>query len=128
MTEPNPAADLGYTEALAELETILDRLEHDEPDVDRVADVVARAAELVAHCRDRPPDRPPGCLPDCSAGGGQSGRRQSGSPSVRFVAAGVEGERHGRPLARVQLATDLDSTPPQSGPRHRAGRVTPLAA
>ncbi len=45
--------DLGYTEALAELETILDRLEHDEPDVDRVADDVARAAELVAHCRDR---------------------------------------------------------------------------
>ena len=53
MTEPNPAADLGYTEAPAELETILDRLEHDEPDVDRVADDVARAAELVAHCRDR---------------------------------------------------------------------------
>ncbi len=53
MTEPNPPADLGYTEALAELETILDRLEHDEPDVDRVADDVARAAELVAHCRDR---------------------------------------------------------------------------
>ena len=53
MTEPHPAADPGYTEALAELETILDRLEHDEPDVDRVADDVARAAELVAHCRDR---------------------------------------------------------------------------
>ncbi|HMS87231.1 MAG TPA: exodeoxyribonuclease VII small subunit [Acidimicrobiales bacterium] len=53
MTEPTPTADLGYTEALAELETILDRLEHDEPDVDRVADDVARAAELVAHCRDR---------------------------------------------------------------------------
>ena len=53
MTEPTPTADLGYTEALAELETIHDRLEHDEPDVDRVADDVARAAELVAHCRDR---------------------------------------------------------------------------
>ena len=53
MTAPNPPADPGYPAALAELETILDRLEHDEPDVDRVADDVARAAELVAHCRDR---------------------------------------------------------------------------
>lgn len=53
MTDPTPTAELGYTEALAELEAILDRLEHDEPDVDRVAGDVARAAELVAHCRDR---------------------------------------------------------------------------
>lgn len=53
MTEPTPAAELGYTEALAELEAILDRLEHDEPDVDRVAGDVARAAELVTHCRNR---------------------------------------------------------------------------
>ncbi len=53
MTEPRPVAGLGYADALAELEAILDRLEHDEPDVDRVAAAVARAAELVARCRER---------------------------------------------------------------------------
>ena len=53
MTDPTPVADLGYPQALAELEAILDRLEHDEPDVDRVAADVARASELITHCRDR---------------------------------------------------------------------------
>lgn len=53
MTVPTPVTDLGYADALAELESILDRLEHDEPDVDRVAADVARAAALVHHCRDR---------------------------------------------------------------------------
>jgi exodeoxyribonuclease VII small subunit len=53
MTDPRPVDQLGYAEAQAELEAILDRLEHDEPDVDRVAADVARAGELVAHCRAR---------------------------------------------------------------------------
>lgn len=53
MTEHTPVDQLGYTEALAELEAILERLEHDEPDVDRVADDVARATELIVHCRSR---------------------------------------------------------------------------
>ena len=53
MTTPTPVTDLAYPDALAELETILDRLEHDEPDVDRIAADVARAAELVQHCRGR---------------------------------------------------------------------------
>ncbi|HEX2577881.1 MAG TPA: exodeoxyribonuclease VII small subunit [Aquihabitans sp.] len=53
MSETRPVAELGYADALAELEAILDRLEHDEPDVDRVAADVARAAELVGHCRGR---------------------------------------------------------------------------
>lgn len=53
MTEPTPVSELGYADALSELESILDRLEHDEPDVDRVATDVARAAELVRHCRAR---------------------------------------------------------------------------
>lgn len=52
-TEPTPVEQLGYADALAELETILDRLEHDEPDVDRVAADVTRAADLVRHCRGR---------------------------------------------------------------------------
>lgn len=58
MTDPTadgaPADDdLAYLDALDELEAILDRLERDEPDVDRVADDVARAAALIAHCRGR---------------------------------------------------------------------------
>jgi len=53
MSDPIPVSELGYADALAELEAILDRLEHDEPDVDRVATDVARAAELVRHCRER---------------------------------------------------------------------------
>lgn len=48
-----PVAELGYAEALAELEQILARLEGDDLDVDRLADDVARAADLVRHCRDR---------------------------------------------------------------------------
>jgi exodeoxyribonuclease VII small subunit len=53
MTTPTPVDQLSYPDALAELEAILDRLEHDEPDVDRVADDVARATELIVHCRSR---------------------------------------------------------------------------
>lgn len=53
MTDPVPAGDLPYAEALAELESILDRLEHDDPDVDRIAVDVARASDLVRHCRGR---------------------------------------------------------------------------
>jgi exodeoxyribonuclease VII small subunit len=53
MTEPVPVDDLPYADALAELESILDRLEHTEPDVDRIAADVARAADLVKHCRGR---------------------------------------------------------------------------
>jgi exodeoxyribonuclease VII small subunit len=53
MSTPTPVDQLSYPDALAELERILDRLEHDEPDVDRVADDVARATELIVHCRSR---------------------------------------------------------------------------
>jgi len=53
MTEPVPVADLPYAQALAELEAILERLEHTDPDVDRIAADVDRAAALVRHCRGR---------------------------------------------------------------------------
>lgn len=53
MTDPRPVTELGYAEALSEIEAILGRLERDEPDVDLVAADVARAAELVRHCRAR---------------------------------------------------------------------------
>lgn len=47
------AADLGYGEAMSELEEILEEIERDEVDVDVLATKVARAAELIAVCRDR---------------------------------------------------------------------------
>lgn len=43
----------GYAAAMAELETILARLEDDQLDIDLLADQVARAAYLVGLCRER---------------------------------------------------------------------------
>jgi exodeoxyribonuclease VII small subunit len=43
----------GYASALAELDAILRELESSDVDVDRLADRVARAAELIGLCRDR---------------------------------------------------------------------------
>ena len=45
--------DVGYAEALDELDDILRELEGSDVDVDRLADRVARAADLIALCRDR---------------------------------------------------------------------------
>lgn len=56
MTEapaPTPASALTYADAVAELEAILEGLEGDELDVDRLTAQVARAAELIGECRDR---------------------------------------------------------------------------
>jgi len=49
MAEP----EIGYAEALAELEGILDELDGDEVDVDVLGSRVRRAAELLRLCRDR---------------------------------------------------------------------------
>jgi exodeoxyribonuclease VII small subunit len=43
----------GYAEALTELDAILRELESSDVDVDRLAERVARAAELISLCRDR---------------------------------------------------------------------------
>lgn len=43
----------GYADALAELDAILRELETSDVDVDRLAERVARASELIALCRDR---------------------------------------------------------------------------
>lgn len=43
----------GYAAAMAELEGILVRLEDDRLDIDDLAGHVARAADLVALCRER---------------------------------------------------------------------------
>lgn len=51
--QPSPAEQPSYASMLAELEQILAELERDEVDVDVLAARVARAAELVALCRER---------------------------------------------------------------------------
>ena len=45
--------DLGYAEAMTELEQILDELEGDHLDVDVLAERVRRASELIKLCRTR---------------------------------------------------------------------------
>ena len=44
---------LGYADAVTELEEILDELEADDVDVDRLAERVRRAADLIELCRGR---------------------------------------------------------------------------
>lgn len=50
---PAPAAEIGYGDALAELERILEEIEDDAVDIDVLATKVRRAAELLRVCRDR---------------------------------------------------------------------------
>ena len=51
--DPHPQSGLGYTDAMAELESILHELEQGDIDLDRRAAQVRRAAELVRLCRGR---------------------------------------------------------------------------
>lgn len=48
-----PVGQLGYAEAMAELEAILAEIDDDEVGVDRLATRMRRAAALIAHCRAR---------------------------------------------------------------------------
>jgi exodeoxyribonuclease VII small subunit len=53
---PKPTTEtdqIGYTDALAELDQILAELEGDAVDVDHLGTRVKRAAELIALCRGR---------------------------------------------------------------------------
>jgi len=50
---PVSTTDIGYGDALAELERILEEIEDDAVDVDVLATKVRRAAELLRVCRDR---------------------------------------------------------------------------
>ena len=52
-TKKNDKGQIGYAEALAELEEILGGLEDEDVDVDTLAEQVQRAAELIELCRDR---------------------------------------------------------------------------
>ncbi len=45
--------EIGYAEALAELEEILEGLEEEDVDVDALAEQVQRASELIELCRSR---------------------------------------------------------------------------
>lgn len=47
------STDLGYGDALAELESILDDLDRPDVDVDELSVKVQRAAVLIRHCRER---------------------------------------------------------------------------
>jgi exodeoxyribonuclease VII small subunit len=56
MSEPRDGQgedDLGYAEAMSELDEILDELEGDHLDVDVLAERVRRASELIKLCRTR---------------------------------------------------------------------------
>jgi exodeoxyribonuclease VII small subunit len=53
MTEQGNGEAIGYAAAMSELEGILRELEDDSIDVDRLADRVRRASELIQLCRDR---------------------------------------------------------------------------
>ena len=48
--KPDPV-EVSFSEALAELEQILGRIEHDDVDLDRLASELGRAAELLEVCR-----------------------------------------------------------------------------
>jgi exodeoxyribonuclease VII small subunit len=51
MSDPSDVP--GYADALRELDTILRELEGSDVDVDRLAERVARASELITVCRDK---------------------------------------------------------------------------
>jgi exodeoxyribonuclease VII small subunit len=53
VTANRPVEDLGYAEALAELEAILRELDGPAVDVDRLTEHVARARALIGRCRER---------------------------------------------------------------------------
>ena len=45
--------NFNYTEAVQEVEQILERFRNEQLDVDRLASEVKRASELIAACRER---------------------------------------------------------------------------
>jgi exodeoxyribonuclease VII small subunit len=45
--------EITYTEAIREVETILDRLNSETADVDTLAESVRRASELIALCKEK---------------------------------------------------------------------------
>lgn len=52
-TKKTDKNEIGYAEALEELESILESLEDEDVDVDVLAEHVQRASELIELCRER---------------------------------------------------------------------------
>lgn len=52
MTETE-STQIGYAEAVAELDEILAKLDDEDIDIDLLSELVARAAELISVCRGR---------------------------------------------------------------------------
>jgi exodeoxyribonuclease VII small subunit len=52
-TKKVPVSKLSFSEAVAEVEDIVTRLENEETDVDQLSDEVQRAVELITACRTR---------------------------------------------------------------------------
>ncbi|MGM9844145.1 MAG: exodeoxyribonuclease VII small subunit [Muribaculaceae bacterium] len=48
-----PVAKLKYAEAIAELESILEAMKSKNCDIDALADMTRRAAEIIKECRSR---------------------------------------------------------------------------
>ncbi|MBE6318449.1 MAG: exodeoxyribonuclease VII small subunit [Bacteroidales bacterium] len=48
-----PVKEMAYTEAVSELESILQMMQGDKCDIDRLTDYTRRATELLAECRSR---------------------------------------------------------------------------
>lgn len=53
MAKANSDENIGYAQALEELESILAELEDNDVDVDKLATHVQRASHLIELCRDR---------------------------------------------------------------------------
>ncbi|MFM8955391.1 MAG: exodeoxyribonuclease VII small subunit [Actinomycetota bacterium] len=53
MAKPKGDENIGYAQALEELERILAELEEDDVDVDKLAGHVQRASQLIELCRER---------------------------------------------------------------------------
>ena len=49
----NNSEEIGFSEAMQELEAILGRIESEEVDIDQLAEELSRAAELLELCRSR---------------------------------------------------------------------------
>lgn len=47
------AKKITYNEAMDEIETILEQIEHEEPDVDELAEKVKRVAFLLKLCKEK---------------------------------------------------------------------------
>ena len=45
--------EIGYSEAVREVEAILEKLNNEELDVDKLAEEVKRAAELIGLCKEK---------------------------------------------------------------------------